>query len=373
MVGHCHLSFPTTVSLAPDSSSPARFSTSCSTWQRWCRPPSTSMTQQSLTLQLLVSGLNTLTWGRYCLTATYVVCFYDWIISLDQEIALIYPAPWNLVKCAYLFCRYFPMAIAPFHFWGFLGDHEQHVCESYYHALYACIIPTILSAQFILMLRTYAFSGRRKGVLAVLSITFFALVGINIWVISKQLTLSLSFVILERTSCFAVSDQPTLGALLSSNGIQGIDTIQVPIAYHLGTISIFMTFFDCLNVFIVVLHCVRRGTLGPLGRSFLKQGLLVYVVTTALNALSIAAFLSSYLVHEGLGSFVWLSYILPSALSCRLVITLRQEASPTETELRAERSHMVNEVIEMVDMDSHPGKTSESFVPSTSMDSQTQP
>ena len=55
----------------------------------------------------------------------------------------IYPAPWNVVKCAYIFCRYYPLAIAPFHFWGFIGEHEQHVCESYYHALYACNIPTV--------------------------------------------------------------------------------------------------------------------------------------------------------------------------------------------------------------------------------------
>jgi hypothetical protein len=47
------------------------------------------------------------------------------------------------VKCAYLFCRYYPLAIAPFHFWGFMGDHEKRVCESYYPALYYCTIPMV--------------------------------------------------------------------------------------------------------------------------------------------------------------------------------------------------------------------------------------
>ncbi|KAH8984422.1 Rft-1-domain-containing protein [Lactarius akahatsu] len=77
--------------------------------------------------------------------AAYVVCFYDWVISLDQEVALIYPAPWNGVKAAYLFCRYYPMAIAPFHIWGLVGNHEQSTCESYYHVLYACAMPTVRS------------------------------------------------------------------------------------------------------------------------------------------------------------------------------------------------------------------------------------
>ena len=55
----------------------------------------------------------------------------------------VYPAPWNAVKVAYLFCRYYPLAIAPFHLWGLVGDHEQNVCESTYKILYACKMPTV--------------------------------------------------------------------------------------------------------------------------------------------------------------------------------------------------------------------------------------
>ena len=106
-----------------------------------------------------------------------------------------------------------------------------------------------------------------------------------------------------------------------------------------------------------------------------------------------------------MGSGVWLAYILPSALviilfsschdrfvdSCYLsssrvacmcdalrnvlagpithffrVLMLRRKASPTETELRVEHSHMVNEALEMVDMEWHSQKTSESINPSDS-------
>jgi hypothetical protein len=38
------------------------------------------------------------------------------------------------------------------------------------------------------MLRTYAFTGMKKMVLAILLATFFGLVGIIIWVIGKELT-----------------------------------------------------------------------------------------------------------------------------------------------------------------------------------------
>jgi len=229
---------------------------------------------------------------------------------------------------------------------------------------------TVMSSV-ILMLRTYAFTGRKKVVLAVLSVTLLAVVVVDIWVVSEHLALPLLFLI-ERTGCFAISDLPTFDIVPTANNPHGMGEVQVPLAYHLGMISILTTFFDCLNMFVVVQHCVHRGTLGPLGRSFLKQGLLVYVVMTVLNALSIATFLSSYMVDQGLGSGVWLTYILPSALSCRLVLMLRRKASPTETEIRVEHSHMVNEALEMVDMEWRSEQT-ESIKPSDLTDFQAGP
>ncbi|KAH9032785.1 hypothetical protein EDB85DRAFT_1179703 [Lactarius pseudohatsudake] len=267
-------------------------------------------------LQQLVSGLNAVADWRYSMIAAYVICFYDWVISLDQEVALIYPAPWNAVKAAYIFCRYYPMAIAPFHLWGLVGNHEQRVCESVYHILFACAMPTFLSAQFILMLRTYAFSGRKTWVLVVLSITYLGLGGVIIWVLSKELTLSPLFFVTERNACLAVSDEPDITVLVVTV-LQG-KRVPIPIAYHVGMISVLATIFDCLNIFVVLRHWVRgRDTFGPLGKSFLKQGMLVYVVMTALNALAICAFLSSYLVIHGLGATSMFAYILPSSLVIR--------------------------------------------------------
>ncbi|KAH9061753.1 hypothetical protein EDB83DRAFT_2385767 [Lactarius deliciosus] len=275
------------------------------------------------------------------------------VFRLDQEVALIHPAPWTAVKAAYIVCRYYPMAVAPFHLWGLVGDHEQRVCESNYLALFVCAVPTLMSAQFILMLRTYAFSWRKKWVLVVLSITYFGLIGVIIWVICKKLTLAPIFLVLERGGCFAISDEPSITAILASV-LQGVGTAPVPIAYHMGMISILATIFDCLNMLAVVWHCVREhGTLGTLGKSILKQGIMFYVAMTALNALTIGTFLSSYLVVHGLGSCFAFAYTLPSALSCRLVLMLRRKASPTETKLRFEHSLMVDDALEMIAMEQH--------------------
>ncbi len=51
---------------------------------------------------------------------------------------------------------------------------------------------------------------------------------------------------------------------------------------------------------------------------------------------------------------------------------LRRKASPTETEIRVEYSHMVNEALEMIAVERHPEEVSEGFIPSTSTDAQAQ-
>jgi len=303
------------------------------------------------TLELIYGAFRAVAAGRYSLSAAYTVLFYDWIISLDKEVAFIYPAPWNAVKIAYLFCRYYPLAVAPFLFWGFIGNHDESVCQSHFHALYACVMPTMLSAQFILMLRSYAFSGRKRLVLVALLSSFLSIVGYVVWVVSKELSLTALFIIKESSGCFATSNQPTAGLL------------RVVGAYQLGLISVLTAIFDCLNMFIVIWHCVRqRSTLGPLGQSFLKQGVLVYVIMTALNTLTIGMYFTSHMLFQAQGS--WFAYILPSALACRLVLLLRRKASPTETELHIQYSHMIDEALEMAAVQRSRADTMSSSIPS---------
>ncbi|KAH8984417.1 hypothetical protein EDB92DRAFT_1886771 [Lactarius akahatsu] len=315
-----------------------------------------------LTNQAISSCLYVLLASHWCIlmiSLLDVVCFYDWI----------YPAPWNSVKAAYLFCRYYPLAIAPFHLWGSVGNHEERVCESYYHVIFA----------FILMLRTYAFSGRKTRILVVLSIAYLGLVGVIIWVLSKELSLAPLFFLIKRNACLAISDEPNIAVLVAST-LRG-KTLPAPIAYHVGMISELAAFFDCLNILVVLWYWVRgRDTFGPLGKSFLKQGLLVYVIMIALNTLAICAFLSSYLVHHGLASSSVFAYILPSALVIRflshlphsLLLMLRRTASPTETTLRLEYSHMINDVLEMIAVDRCPEELSEGFTLSISTDAEAQ-
>jgi len=202
------------------------------------------------------------------------------------------------------------------------------------------------------MLRSYAFSGRRRLVLVALLTSFLSIVGYVVWVVSKELSLTALFLIDERSGCFATTNQPNAA-----------DSLRVIGAYQLGLISVFTAIFDCLNMFIVIWHCVQqRSTLGPLGQSFLKQGVVVYVIMTALNALTIGTYFTSDMLYQAQGS--WFAYLLPSALACRLVLLLRRKASPTETELHIQYSHMIGEALEMAAVQRRVADTLDSSIPS---------
>ncbi|KAH8994370.1 hypothetical protein EDB86DRAFT_3102983 [Lactarius hatsudake] len=385
----------------------------------------------SLTLQLLVPSLDLLAVARYTLTSAYFVCFYDWVISLDEEVIFVFSAPWNIVKAAYLFCRYYPLAIAPFHFWGFLGDHEQHVCESYFHALSACTIPPIFAAQrkhdylhvvykplftlvsvvssVLLMLRTYAFSGKKKWILAVLSITFSALVGYMIWVSWTQIILSPLFLFAERTGCFGITDLPIIKIVQVASGTPGISSVLSPFAYHLGIVFVRRhchLLSPSLTLLLGTHVLVRwpqhvRDDLALLSRasyprpacpeypetrqamiciigvichfdSVLVTGIFIYIFMTILNMLTFGTFFSSRVLYQARAVGPWYAYILPSVLSCRLVLMLRREASPTETQLRSRYSHIVNEALEMIAVESHPEETSKETALSVSRGAQAQ-
>ena len=130
--------------------------------------------------------------------------------------------------------------------WVFLTICEY--CRCYHHNVRAQVhlqyelwLTLVFVCSVILVLRTYAFSGRKKPVLALLSIAFFGLVGVNIWVSTKGIfrlsrkhcslrcipdssveSVSPSFTLFNHGGCFAFSDLPgsanQLGLVMEGHG-----------------------------------------------------------------------------------------------------------------------------------------------------------
>ncbi|KAI0055598.1 hypothetical protein BV25DRAFT_1921699 [Artomyces pyxidatus] len=293
-------------------------------------------------VQIAVEMLTSITASRYCIASAYSVVVYDWLTSLDQEIAYISKARWSPVKGAYIFCRYWTLIVVPFLVWGCIFDHNMETCQKYVHALYASLPPITISAQFILMMRAYAFCGRRRSVFVVLSTGLLFLTAVYIWVMAREMQLvEVFFFFFSRTGCFAESDQSTQYSYVGS--------------WHLALMLIASVVFDFLNIFFIARHYIKeRGTIGPLAQTFINQGLVVYLVMTIMNVFTMGTFFSSNTKVSGAGS--WHALYLPSPLACRLVLMLRKKAMPTDTELLVQYSQMVDEALEMIPVEhgAHP-------------------
>ncbi|KAF9267325.1 hypothetical protein L218DRAFT_1060502 [Marasmius fiardii PR-910] len=158
--------------------------------------------------------------GRSSAIIGYTVALYDWLISIDEEYDLIWTTPqWTAIKCTYILCRYFTLAVFPIYIWLFLGSHSEDLCQKLVHPLYGLMTLFHLFPQVVMIVRTWAFTGRNTYVLFFLIICLFAFVAADVWVFGTRLDseLRLSFLhitvftgsiqsIQQCTFCMAILD-----------------------------------------------------------------------------------------------------------------------------------------------------------------------
>ncbi|KAI0036519.1 hypothetical protein K488DRAFT_81963 [Vararia minispora EC-137] len=228
-----------------------------------------------------------ITIARYVIVGAATVVVYDWLLNLDKEMEFIHRSRWSLVKIAYL-----------------------------------CAHPEIIHVEL-----------PTRWALVLLSVGLLILVIIMLeFFVATLESVGLLFVLLGRSGCFSSTDQDS-----------GIGSI------HLGVLFSYLVLFDSLNIAIVVRHCiVQRSLAGELGRTMLKQGIVYYTVTTFLNTISTIMYFWADRRWTGLGS--WLAFVLPSVMSCRLVLMLRRKASPTDSEVQGRVNRVIEEDLEMMSL-----------------------
>jgi len=285
--------------------------------------------------EIIDIGAESLLIGRYSVTAVYVVQVYDWLLLLDDEWELIHQARWTSVKAAYLFCRYYPLLVFPVYMWAWLGDHTEEVCDKIIHPLYAFLVPFHLCPQAVILMRTYAFTGRSKYVLAMLLSAYLAFFSAYTWLFGSQfIVIKDLYLLFGNSACFANDKHAEDGQAFSSK--RGVRT---------GLVTLGSFLLDVLMMGVIFVHCLRiRSTQGSLGRTFLKQGLGVFVVMSALNLLVASIYLGQNRQFDGVG--IPFLMVLSPILVCRLVLKLRRTVSPSETEELRQQSCLVREAFE---------------------------
>ncbi|OCH92069.1 hypothetical protein OBBRIDRAFT_833770 [Obba rivulosa] len=115
--------------------------------------------------------------GKYASLSGLVAAVFDYCITVDQEISLMWTSRWSFMKVLFLANRYSPFIDCALGFNISSALFDRIACSTKYKVLSHCAILGFIAAEGILMTRTYALWGCKKSLLVffvVLSIGTYA-------------------------------------------------------------------------------------------------------------------------------------------------------------------------------------------------------
>jgi len=273
----------------------------------------------------LVAALQTIEVTRHGVIAVYCLTIYEWLEGLPREIELIYPSRWSSIKLAYFLCRYYALLSWPIILFAYVANHTAQTCTTLMYPANIVLLPMQLFAQGVMAMRAYAFTGRNKATLGILSVCFGALFAVEVWFFCVDVPPipTATYEILGATGCFPNYPNATGKARLA-------------IAM---SASIFM---DLVSLCVIFVYCARKGTIrGSLGRTFLSQGLFAFAVVLIVHSISMGMYYDPHSFHNGVGLPCIL--VVSNIMACRVILDLRRKALPTETELLRQHSVLIED------------------------------
>ncbi|KAF4604909.1 hypothetical protein EYR40_003692 [Pleurotus pulmonarius] len=246
--------------------------------------------------------------------ATDAVVLWDWAISLPREWRFVWRTHWTPVKVAYLFCRYWVIAVVPYLLYCFVMDHPKETCERIFRIPVGLAMWNQVGSESVLLIRTYAFFNRNIFVLWFLICSMAGVVAYQLYVDSTQMLL-LPF----------VKPSYNYGPCLP---------MSKPHSAHLLGFFIAPLLFDTLVTFMTIWKAIyiRRRNGGPNSRliqTFLREGVFYYLLISIANLINGVFYLQPRQVISAIN--IPLSVMLAPVLACRLILDLRERGSETVT------------------------------------------
>jgi len=284
----------------------------------------------------VIDGFFATKFCSYVTVAAYAIQVYDWLICFNDERLYVHKARWTTVKISFLICRYLPLFLWPFYIWGWALPHHVSVCAKVVQPLYVLLVFPTMAAQVVLIIRTYAFAGHNKLIFILLAAIWIAMFGAQLW---KQIT-RWSVVhewqdLIGDFPCFAWDRRTT------ASGV-GVYSRHIHAMFKLYTFL-----FDTLMMAIVFIRCVRFRTIwGPLAKVFVAQGLIAYVMMSALHlATTVILFNPHSRLYDGI---CFLPPVLGCVIACRLILMLRRRTDPnTTTEARNQSKALQDAIVQL--------------------------
>ncbi|TFK65883.1 hypothetical protein BDN72DRAFT_900340 [Pluteus cervinus] len=252
----------------------------------------------------------TITNTRYALASSYTLTVYEWLLTFSEEVEHIHNMRWCSLKIAFLLCRYYPLISFPFVMWAYIESHPASFCVPIVYPINGLFAPYLIFPQGVMIIRAYAFAGRKRSVLALLASCFVGVVGASIWVfLTDPPVLPLSFYELSGVSgCF-----PDYGS-----NVMGVRVLVLEVSAIL---------MDFVSLMVVILHC-RRELINSsaLARFFLGQGLWAFAAVLVTNVMALIFFFVPHWAFNRL----WLPFVslVCNVIACRVILQLRAKALP---------------------------------------------
>ncbi|KAF9270645.1 hypothetical protein L218DRAFT_969139 [Marasmius fiardii PR-910] len=214
------------------------------------------------------------------------VVIWDWLVSLSREWRFVWKTHWTPVKVAYLFCRYWVIAVVPYLLYCFVADHSRETCEKIYRYPVALAMWNQVGSESVLLIRTYAFFNRNIYILGFLILALSGVVVYQIYVDATQMLL--------------------IAPLL-------FDTL--------------VTFMTIIKAFS--LRRCNGGSNSRLIQTFLREGVFYYILISIANLINGIFYLQPRQAMSAIN--IPLSVMMAPILACRLILDLRERGSETVT------------------------------------------
>ncbi|TCD65534.1 hypothetical protein EIP91_002543 [Steccherinum ochraceum] len=244
--------------------------------------------------------------GTIALATLFV---YDFILTFDSEVELMWPSQWSTVKVLYLLTRYLPFVDVSFLLYLQIKTHiDAETCKRLYYPTIWLIVIGIIIAESVLVVRTWAVWGRARVITISLGVS--SLAGFIIILVVES-------IFLKTLSFSQFSDLRIPGCLLSGGS-------SIVIASFIVFI-VFETFLLTLMLVVGVQRYRRISGSSGLISVLYRDGILFYIYVLLVSSVNLT--LTIVAPRELSGMFVSYQRILHSILISRVLFNLRKAAS----------------------------------------------
>lgn len=118
-------------------------------------------------LDALEAALHATDATRFIAAGSLVTVLYDWLLTLDDEVELVYPAPWSIVKLIHIFIRVSSAAglgMMNFHLSGFRPALSDTFCQYLVAIMGPLQVLSVAASNFLVMRRVGPLYNNRVAV-----------------------------------------------------------------------------------------------------------------------------------------------------------------------------------------------------------------